>query len=364
MAQADTYATVSVSTSQIYDDNLFAAAASRDRQADLISRFGPAIEVGYRAIPLKLVARYAVDAERYFNHTEFNKDVARQDGVVDLRYASMQRLALRVRAAYLETQTPHEFNLESQLAVGRARAERVAVSSAATYGWMAASSLNLKYEFAKDALAGATASTTHNMRVGFDRRTGSRDTYRLNYWVRRVGFVDEEDEAETSHLITTGWTHGITQRTGFEVDVGPRLSRRAIRVELSAMLRRRMRRGEVSVAYLRTEATAIGESGTIDVRRVAVGGTYRPADHLTLTVAPALVHSGRDGRDAAVYMLELDAIAQATQRLSLAASARIGRQVGTLAGLRDAIPYRSLAVRLIITLSDRAGTESARNPTL
>lgn len=64
-AQGDAYARMSVSTAQVYDSNLFAAPASRDPQADLVSRFGPALEAGYLSMPLKLIStadlvRYAI----------------------------------------------------------------------------------------------------------------------------------------------------------------------------------------------------------------------------------------------------------------------------------------------------------------
>lgn len=359
-AQDDAYARMSVSTTQVYDGNLFATPASRVPQADLISRFGPALEAGYVSIPMKLVARYEIDAERYLSHAELNRNVARQDAAVTLQYLPMHRLGLSVDASYVGTQTPGEFNLESQLAVGRARAERVAMGSAATYDWSGVTKVTFEYTFGKDALAGGVASATHTSRVGFQRRTGLRNTYRVDYQSQHVGFSNGAPEA--SSVITGGWVHGITERTGFEIAVGPRVSEGAIRAEVSALLRRQLRRGEVSMGYSRTQVTAIGEHGTIDVHRVAASATYRPERHFSLTGTPAFARSARDERHVPVYTLDVEAVVEATRRLSLVASGRIGRQEGTLAGPREAISYRSLALKLMVTLP-RSAPGAAGRPT-
>src|SRR5207248_10971264 len=170
-------------------------------------------------------------------------------------------------ASYVATQTPGEFNLESQLAVGRARAERTAIGSVATYEWSAVTKATFDYTFARDALAGSAASATHSSRVGLERRTGLRNSYRVDYQVRHVAFSDGAPEA--SHVITGGWVHEVTERTGFEVAVGPRVSEGAIRPEASVQLNRQLARGALSVSYSRTELTAIGEHGVIQVHRVA-----------------------------------------------------------------------------------------------
>ena len=350
-AQGDTYARMSVSTTQMYDGNLFATPASRVPQADLISRFGPALEAGYVSIPIELVARYAIDAERYLSHAELNMNVARQDAGIELRYLPRHRLGLSLDASYVATQTPGELNLESLLAAGRAHAARLAMGSAATYEWSAATKVTLDYAFARDELAGGVASATHSSRVGFERRTGLRNTYRVDSQFRHVGFGDGAPEA--SYAITGGWVHGITPRTGFEIAVGPRLTEGATRPEVSALLRRQLRLGDLSVGYSRTQVTAIGEHGTIDVHRVAASATYRPERHLTLSVTPAFARSARDERHVPVYTLDVEAVVEATRRLSLVASGRIGRQEGTLAGPREAIPYRSLALKLMVTLPQR-----------
>jgi len=357
-AQVETYTRVSVSATQVYDGNLFAVPASHAPQADLISRFGPALEAGYKSLPFEIAARYEIQAERYLDHADLNENVAHQDAALSLRYLPAARVALIVDGSFVQTQTPGEFNIDSQLGVGRAPAERLGVSSALTYHWTDVTDLTVEYLFGRDTLVGGVTSATHRSRVGVQRQTGLRNTYRADYHVRHAGFG--EGPPTTSHVITGGWIHEITPRTGFEITVGPRVTDGTIRPEISTVLRRQLSRGEVSFGYSRTELTAFGERGTIDVHRVAATGRYRPGRRLSLTATPAFTQSARDDRQVPVYSLDLESLVQASRRLSVMAWGRIGRQEGTLSGPRDMIPYRSLGLKLLITLPRNTPGDAAR----
>lgn len=342
-AQADTYARLSMSATQIYDGNLFATPAP---QADLISRVGPAFEAGYLSPPLEIDARYEIQAERYLDHPDLNANAAHQDATLAVRYRPMPRFTLRTDAGYIATQTPAEFNIESQLGVGRTPAERVTMAATGTYEWSKVTTATLEYAFGRDALIGGPSSVMHRSRLGVQRKAGLRNIYRADYEVREVQFGHLA--WLPSQVITAGWAHEITQRTGFEIAIGPRLTERTIRPEVSAQLRRTLSRGVVSVGYWRTELTAIGERGTIDVHRVAAGIKYRPARRIDLTATPAYSRSARGRQQVPVYTLDLESMMTATRSLSLVGWARIGRQDGTLSGLREPIPYRTLGVNLMI----------------
>ena len=350
-AQVETYTRMSISAAQIYDGNLFATAASRGPQADVISRFGPALEAGYFWLPLEIAARYEIQAERYVTHTDLNENVAHQDLTLSLRYLPTPRIALKADASYISTQTPGEFNLDSQLGVGRAPAERIATSSTLTYKWSDAIDVTFEHMFGRDALVGGLTSATHRSRVGVQRQTGVRNTYRADYHVRHVAF--DAEAPVVSHVITAGWSHEITPRTGLEITVGPRVTEGTIRPELSTVLRHQLSRGEVSLGFSRTELTAFGERGTIEVHRVAATGRYRPWRRLSLSATPAFTHSARDGKHVPVDTLDTEVVVEATSRLSVVAWGRIGRQKGTLTGPREMIPYHTVGMKLMMTLPRR-----------
>lgn len=346
-AQADHYAQVSFATSQHYDNNLFASAASGDRQPDVIFRFGPVVEAGYVSVPLRLVARYGFEGERYLEHVALNKNFARQDAAVEVYPFTTRRLTFGAKASYVETHTPNEFNLETGLAAGRARAERLGTGVGATYEWSSVTRLAVGYGFGKDALAGGVASAAHDARIGVENHSDPRSSRRFDYRFRYFSFGDRATEA--SHMITAGWSRELTRRTGIELALGPRISDRGIRPELSASIRRRLQNGSLSTSYSRTQTTAIGEQGVIEVQRIAVAAGWQAARRLTLSASPAYITVGRAGARVSIYALDVEATSRSKHGLSVVALGRIGLQAGTLAGRREEIPYRSVSLRLVAT---------------
>jgi hypothetical protein len=346
-AQGTSYATVSLSTAQVYDSNLF-GTVSQDRQSDLIVRFGPSIEAGFVSAPLELTGRYAFDADRYLSRPSFSAAVARQDAGFSVRYAPKRRVALGLTASYVDTQMPRELNLESGLAAARGHAARLAARPSLHYEWNPRTTVSSDYEVTRDRLAGGIAATVHAARLGVVRRADLRNTHRLDYRFRSFGFGGERPAA--SHTVVVGWERHITRAAGVEVALGPRLSEGTVRPELSAAFRSRFRQADVSLGYSRTEATAIGDRGTLDVQRVAFAFTYRRARDLAVTATPAVFSVARDDRRASVHALDVEAVHQLTPRLSLAASGRISLQRGTLAGGGLDIPHHTASLKLTATL--------------
>ena len=356
-AQTETYGRISVSMSQLYDGNLFATPVSLGQHEDLISRAGPSFEVGYLSLPLDIVARYDIQAERYVNHPSLDANAAHQDASVALGYRPMPRLAVTVTAGYVATQTPAELNLGSQLGVGRAPAERLTLISTAGYDWSDVIRLSGDYAFGRDSLTGGVGNATHFSRIGAQRQTGKRNTYRVDYQFRSTGFSD--GSSSLSHAVTAGWMHAITPRTGFEIAAGPRVNGGSLRPEVSAVLRRQLSRGELSASFSSTEMTSIGESGPIDVSRVAVSGRYRPARRVVVSATPSFTRSARGRRHVPVYAVDAESTFEATRHLSVVAWGRIGRQDGSLSGPREAIPYRTLGFRLTVAQPRRTAGDAA-----
>ena len=361
MAQADAYSKVSFSASQMYDANLFATPRALQPRADLITRFGPTFEAGYRFLPIELDARYALQAERYVDHPELDDNLARHDATIGARYLPNDRFRVSMNAQLVRTQNPSELNSLSQLSVGRAPAQRLAFAAAAAYNVSDAASVSAGHAFGRDALAGGLTSTTNSLQIGLRRRTSDRSSYRLDYDLRRVDF--DGGSPIVSHVLTAGRSYSITPRTGFEIAAGPRLTGGVVRPEIMAALRRQVSWGELSLAFSRTEVTAIGEQGTIDVHRIAATGRYRATRRLMLTGTPSITHNAQGGRRAPVYLLDVESALEVNRRLSVVASGRIGRQDGTLSGPRDIIPAGSFAVQLLITLPRSAGGDApGRSP--
>jgi hypothetical protein len=339
---------MSASIAQVFDGNLFAAAQP---QADLISRAGPAVEIGFRSLPLDIAGRYEIQAERYLNHPELSAPASHQDARLTIRYTPRPRLDVVVDGGYLRTQTPSELNLGSGLGAARAQAERLAITTMIRYQLQPVTTLTSEYSFGNDALAGGVSSTAQRWQAGVQHRAGPRDTYRVDYRLRDTDFGG--GAAMQSHAVVAGWDHALTPRTGFELAAGPRLSGDGrIRPEIAAILRRQLTRGDVSISYSSTELTAIGERGTIDVHRAAVTARYRPLRRLEVGMSPAFIRSARGGDAVPVYAVDMDSMFAVTRRISLTGWARVGRQYGTLADAHAVIPYLGAGLKLQVAAFD------------
>ena len=358
-AQGESYSRIGFSASQMFDGNLFATPVSGQPHADMISRFGPTLEAGYLSVPFEITARYDIQAERYRDHPDLNDNVAHQDALLSFRYLPSSRFRASVDAAYVRTQTPGELNLVSQLGVGRRPAERAVMSAAVAYNWTDVTKVTATHAFGRDAIVGGLVSAAHDSRLTMQRRSGPRSTYQADYQFRAVDF--DGGARVMSHAITAGGTYSIAPRTGVEIAVGPRFTERTVRPEVAATVRHQLPQGDLSLGYARTELTAIGERGLIDMHRVAATGRYRLGRRFTLAATPAFARSARGDHRVPVYSLDLESGFEMTRQLSLMASARLGRQDGSLAGTRDRIMSRNLMLKVMMTLPRNAPRDAGSN---
>jgi hypothetical protein len=337
---------LSASVSQIYDANLFAAPSPVAPQSDVITRVGPAFDLEYRARTLTTTARYELQAERYLNHPTLTSNTSHQDAAIGLRYLPSKLLGINVTAGYVRTQTPSELNIESQLSFGRAPAERVSVNAAASYKVSRVTRLSGEYVFGRDRLIGVMSNASHRSRLGMQRSNGERNSYRVDYEFRN--FETGVGVWSPSHVITAGWTHAFTKRSGLDIMAGPRLSEGTARAEVAAVLRHQASWGNCSFRYTRTEMTTFGELGAVEAQRIAIGAHYRPARWVSLTATPAFTTSARGRTRVPVSVMDIESAFDLTRRLSFVAWGRAGKQRGTLSGLPGVIPYRTFGVTVKI----------------
>jgi hypothetical protein len=256
------------------------------------------------------------------------------------------RLGAGLNGGYVRTQTPSELNVESQLGVGRMPAERVSSTARIDYKWSDVTSVNTEYVFGRDRLIGVMSNAMHRARIGVERNGGARNAYRFDYESRN--FETGVRAWSISHVMTAGWTHEFTTRSGFDLTAGPRFSEGALRPEISAALRHQASRGDYSIRYTSTELTSFGEPGAIDVHRISIAARYRPARTLSVTAAPAVTANVRNNNRVTVVALDVQSTFELSKRLSIVGWGRAGRQHGTLSGSPALIPYQTLGVTLKI----------------
>lgn len=322
--QAGFYVTPSLGVGQVYDDNLF--STSSDRKRDFISRFSPGMEAGYRSAPLTLLGRYSFDAEVYAEHPELNDPQVRQEAGLEFRYLPTRVLTLGLNGSYLRTLTPSELNVTTGIVAGRVRAQRISTTPSGTVRFDPLTTGTVDYTFVHDDVSGGSTTDTHTANVGVDRRITAQDTGSLGYNFRQFDF---DGGTTASHAFILGWTRDLTPQTSIALRAGPRFSEGSVDPEVSATIRHRLREGDLSFAYARTQTTAIGLAGSVNTESFTAAARYRPLRFLEVSLTPGFFRSTRTA-ELRAYRVSLDASYRITEWLSLVGSYVFGLQRGRL----------------------------------
>jgi hypothetical protein len=352
-AQTGPYVAPSVSLAGIYDSNPFLSRTQRE--ADFILRLSPGIEAGHASERLSFRGGYVQDAEAYARHPELDSSRARQYATTDIRYESTPQSTLAANASYTETLRPGELSPETGLEFGRKRAQRVSVAPSLNYRFDPVSVGAAAYAYTHDKLDGGVDTDTHTATLGVDRRLSPRDKATFGYAFHRFVFGDLQ--VTDAHTVTAGDTHELTPRTSATLSAGPRFSEGTIRPEISALLRHRLQKGEVSLSYLRTQATAIGLAGPVDVRSIGAAAVYSPEEALEIRAGSSMAVSTRGGFEATAYRMNIELRRRLTPNVSLVGSYDFNLQRGAL----DA-PAEGTMIRHVVLLAVAWSARAERSP--
>jgi hypothetical protein len=241
-------------------------------------------------------------------------------------------LTLELTAAYTETQTPEELNLVSGLATGRQRASQLLLSPSTTYRFDPFTTGTGAYTFT-DESSGDIATDIHVADLSLDRRLTPMDTGSVGYLFRYFDFTSDRVLAEdtvSSHSFLLGWTRQLTPFTRFELRAGPRFSEGSINAEAFLSVSHRLKHGELSFTYARTQTTVAGEAEVVNTDGVSAVLTYQLLRYLKVSVAPLYSRNTLGDSDADVYQMRLNATYQINEWLSLQGSYFFSFQQGRL----------------------------------
>ena len=334
-----------MATAQLYDSNLF--FTSTDPQADFIMRISPGVLSEYRTPRLALSGRYTLDVERFAEHPELSGIAARQQGAILLASHATPRVALAADAEYSTTHAPSELNAETGLILSRAKAERVATHAAITRHLDPATTATMDYQFTQYQVQGGSAILAHVATIGGAHRVSSRDTVSVDYRLHQYAVGTS---SPTSHELRVGWTRAITERSEVSIDGGPRVTNGRPASELSASVRYRLRPGDLSLAYVRTQTTAIGLTGIADLQKISATAAWNPRRTLRMQISPAVYRTTQGELQASVYRLSVDLARQITNVLSIHAVVNADLQHGTWspALATGTIPHQDVMIRLVV----------------
>jgi predicted porin len=329
-AQEGFYVIPSLAVAEVFDDNLFYTAENREQ--DLITRFTPDIQFGYRSTPFTLTGRYTFDAEVYASHSELTTAQARQLASIDTRYLPKPSWTLALTTAYAETQRPQELNLVSGLAAGRQRASQFSFSPSTAYRFNPLTEGTGAYGFTRTE-SGGDSGEEHSAILGFNRRLTALDTASLGYIFRYFSFTGDEvsgDDTTTSNAFLLGWTRQITPLTRVELRAGPRFSSGDVNAEVAVSVRRRLKYGELALTYARTQDISTGVAAAVDTDSVAGLLSYQISPFLRVSVEPLYARNSAEDSDANVYQIRLSSVYQLNKWLSFQGSYYFSYQQGSI----------------------------------
>lgn len=340
----------SVALTTVFDDNVFLASTSVE--ADVISRLTSGLDARYERSLLTMNGHYRLDSERFANHESLTDMNARQDAAIDVRSRRFRNAIIGADAAVTTTNTPGELNTLSGLTVGRARASRIMVHPSLEREWDRKTAITISYSYAHDRLEAGPRADTHGVAFSLERRRSARRTFAVRYAAERFAF----DLA--APIVSQVSTVGMEMRgrsSSVNVAAGVRTTGGRLSPELSLVARRALRRGELSVAYVRTTTTAIGVFGAVDTQSLIGTASYDIRDVVRVQAAPGLSETTFSGRRVDVYRLALDVSVPLGRSLALVAASTVSGQQGRLDDQRwMALSHRVFSIGVRAAASTRS----------
>jgi hypothetical protein len=345
MAQTRLQVHPSVTLIQIYDDNVF--LTPEEPVADEVSRLSPGVDVVRASPPLTLRARYRLDAEVYRRHPDLNSATAGQLAVLDAGWTPSRSFAAKAVLSYASARTPAELNILTGLQVGRLDSRQLSTTESLAYGLGALTRTTLEHRFIHEQVAGYPDADTQALTLGLERRWGPRNRGRLAYTARRFDFGVEPTVA---HIATFGWTAELSRFTHLELEAGPSVFGDTVDAEAAARLRRRFRKGDASVGYVRTRTTVLGEPSPVTAEGVTAT-LGRQIGAVRFGLAPSFFRVRGERSDSTVRRVTSDLTWRVKRPLAVVVSHQFNLQRGIPSATRptDAeIAHNSFQIRFAV----------------
>ena len=301
-AQAGWYLTPSLSVYEDFDDNIF-SQPSRPSW-DAITRFSPRVRTGFQSQPLTLLGTAGVDAEIFARHPERTGAANRARAGLELRYLPDLTTTLAFNAGYALTETPTELQPQLGLDLGRRTTRQWNVDPSLTHRFDLTTSGDAGYSYT-DVHSDRYTSSTQQGRLGLSSKFWPSEKWSIHYTVTHfeTDVTGLPTTSMTSHAVTLGWSTKLFQTVTASIDAGPRISDDGtVQPEVSAQISQRFKGGQLAMNYARTQTTAIGTSGTVEVNSGGATLTLGPVRSLELALGVAASYSAPTREpDTAVY---------------------------------------------------------------
>jgi hypothetical protein len=344
-AQPRLRVTARLEFAETYDDNLFPSVSSPVRQSDVFYRIGPRFGLAYTGRDLSIRARYGREAEAFAWRPELDSTGARQDAAFEVGWSPGRTFRLDAGALFEDTNMARDLNVVTGLETARLPAQRFSIRGSASLRLGRLARLRAEHGFLSEQTSGFPTVQTHVSSVVLERRVGNWGTASMIFSLRELG---AEGNVTTSRVLALGWSRQLAPRVSFEVKAGPRRSDDGTGgAEVSVGVRGILRRGDVSLEYTQTEATAAAHLARLAVQGVSLRLQQQLHRDLWLRGGPGVFESRDHQSEAVVYRANAELEWRIVRRVALTGSYVWSRQEGNLGGpaLRP-IPHNTFSLRL------------------
>jgi hypothetical protein len=341
--------TPSVSVGGAYDDNVFWVPVPA---TDLLWRVTPGLSLTYETPRSSWFGTYSFDAERYRAHPFLTTPHARQNGSMIARLWPASETTITMAGGYDTTMVPFELNGSTGLGLGLGRPDawRWYGSPEVKRQLTAATAIDAIYQLSREGVTLGESVTTNAIEVTLSHQVTGRDELRIKGISRQFFFASHDAVMSQGALV--GLKQRLTPLVTWSVDVGPRFTSGSVEPEIEASLVRRGSATDLMVSYDRTQTTAIGVVGLVDVQRAVATIDHRLPNQMNATVQAGAYSNSVGVSDIKVY------------RASLSLSKYLGRNVSVSMGYGLDVQFGFLGIvaPIMTTFADLAPV--ARSPSL
>ena len=290
-----------------YDDNVFWAP---NGESDVVLRVTPGLSFERKGPRAKLVGTYNFDAEHYRNFSTMTNAFVRQSASGTGQFLKSTATTFILGGGYDTTTRPAELNVDTGLGAGILSGHRWYGHTELKHSYGPKTTVDLGYDFVNDVLSLGEEVQTHGVSFLATRQANQRDELRLKFEGQRFLFHSTEDfngpDEIMSGVAMVGWTSHLTPLTSLTFSAGPRVSNGDVRPEIEAIISRLSGPNEFSLSYARTQATALGLRGLIDVDRILGSNTYRLPGRIDTTLQGGMYRNQSRGATVNVYRAMAD----------------------------------------------------------
>jgi hypothetical protein len=262
-----------LTTSSVYDDNLF---AEQRGSAGQMLQIRPSFEGNWESPRLTFLSLYSFDAIRS-NHGDLNTLDARRHALVDTRFRHSPFTTFGITARYDRTETPGELEIETGFLGERRTAERWQVTPGFTRRFGPHLIVNGNYDLTTENLVDTPSGTLQAARVGLGKEISGHTTVGGAYLARH--FEDPSDSHLSQSLLVT-WDRELGPGTRLSFMAGPRVSTyTGLSPEISGTYGRITPGINIGLNYWHGETIILGLAGPVKMNggmgRVTWPVTYR-----------------------------------------------------------------------------------------